>query len=159
MILTEFLVVLYADHVRFHPRHPYIRVCRLSNSCIIDAQNLIKVADFGLAGEIYARNYLRQETASHKEGEALVKLQVKWMALESLHDGVFSEKTDVVSVVVCQDDILSMHQQLSFGVTSWEVFSLGKNPYPGVDPFSLIRYLESGERLDEPLNEACSQEM
>ena len=24
MILTEFLVVLYADHVRFHPRHPYI---------------------------------------------------------------------------------------------------------------------------------------
>ena len=24
MILTEFLVVLYADHVRFHPCHPYI---------------------------------------------------------------------------------------------------------------------------------------
>ena len=24
MILTEFLVVLYADHVRFHPRHPSI---------------------------------------------------------------------------------------------------------------------------------------
>ena len=54
---------------------------------------------------------------------------------------------------------LSMHPQWSFGVTSWEVFSLGKNPYPGVDPFSLIRYLESGERLDKPLNEACSQEM
>ena len=33
----------------------------------------------------------------------------------------------------------------------WEVFSLGKNPYPGVDPFSLIRYLERGERLDKPL--------
>ena len=23
VILTEFLVVLYADHVRFHPCHPY----------------------------------------------------------------------------------------------------------------------------------------
>ena len=23
MILAEFLVVLYADHLRFHPRHPY----------------------------------------------------------------------------------------------------------------------------------------
>ena len=49
--------------------------------------------------------------------------------------------------------------QWSFGVTCWEVFSLGKNPYPGVDPFSLIRYLERGERLDKPLNAACSQEM
>ncbi|CAI8031498.1 Fibroblast growth factor receptor [Geodia barretti] len=65
------------------------------------------------------------------------------MALESLNDGIFSEKTDV----------------WSFGVTCWEVFSLGKNPYPGVDPFSLIRYLERGERLDKPLNAACSQEM
>ena len=49
--------------------------------------------------------------------------------------------------------------QWSFGVTCWEVFSLGKNPYPGVDPFSLIRYLERGERLDKPLNAACSEEM
>ena len=49
--------------------------------------------------------------------------------------------------------------QWSFGVTCWEVFSLGKNPYPGVDPFSLIKYLEKGERLAKPLNEACSQEM
>ena len=48
--------------------------------------------------------------------------------------------------------------QWSFGVTCWEVFTLGKNPYPGVHPFSVIRYLEEGERLDKPLNEACSQE-
>ena len=49
--------------------------------------------------------------------------------------------------------------QWSFGVTCWEVFSLGKNPYPGVDPFSLIRYLERGERLDKPLNAVCSPEV
>ena len=53
----------------------------------------------------------------------------------------------------------NLFMQWSFGVTCWEVFSLGKNPYPGVDPFSLIRYLERGDRLDKPLNEACSQEM
>ena len=39
------------------------------------------------------------------------------------------------------------------------MFSLGKNPYLGVDHFFLIRYLERGERLDKPLNAACSQEM
>ena len=55
---------------------------------------MIKVADFGLSEDIYARNYFRQGQVS-EEGAA-VKLPVKWMALESLLDGVFSEKTDVV---------------------------------------------------------------
>ena len=56
-------------------------------------------------------------------------------------------------------NMYSFMVQWSFGVTCWEVFSLGKNPFPGVDPFSLIRYLERGERLDKPFNKACSQEM
>ena len=62
---------------------------------------------------------------------------------------------------VCHRCIVStfMFVQWSFGVTCWEVFSLGRNPYPGVGPFSIIRYLERGERLDKPLNAACSQEM
>ncbi|CAI8021113.1 Tyrosine-protein kinase transforming protein SEA [Geodia barretti] len=111
-----------------------------ARNCMIDLNNVIKVADFGLSEDIYARNYFRQ-TEENEEGP--VKLPVKWMALESLNDGVFSEKSDV----------------WSFGVTCWEVFSLGKNPYSGVDSFSLVRYLERGERLDRPLNAACSQEI
>ena len=123
---------------------------------------MIKVADFGLSEDIYSRNYFRQGTES-EDGETPVKLPVRWMALESLNDGTFSEKTDVVS-----DDMhvktwcIYMYNcgiQWSFGVTCWEVFSLGKTPYPGVDPFTLIKYLERGERLDKPLNAACSQDM
>ena len=57
----------------------------------IDENFLIKVGDFGLSEEIYATNYFRQG-----EGGG-VRLPVKWMALESLIDGIFSEKTDVVS--------------------------------------------------------------
>ena len=58
---------------------------------------MIKVADFGLSvEEMYAKNYFRQETA----GESGVKLPVKWMAIESLNDGVFSEKTDVVAIIM-----------------------------------------------------------
>ena len=53
---------------------------------------MIKVGDFGLSEEVYSTNYFRQG-----EG-ASVKLPVKWMALESLLDGIFSEKTDVVSI-------------------------------------------------------------
>ena len=55
---------------------------------------MIKVADFGLSEDIYARNYFRQG----KEENA-VKLPVKWMALESLQDGIFTEKTDIVSSI------------------------------------------------------------
>ena len=60
--------------------------------CRIDAHFVIKITDFGLSEDVYARNYFRQGQGSS------VKLPVKWMAPESLQDGVFSDKTDVVSV-------------------------------------------------------------
>ena len=56
---------------------------------------MLKVADFGLSEDIYARNYFRQSTLE-EEGDAPVKLPVRWMAVESLHDGIFTEKTDMV---------------------------------------------------------------
>ena len=59
---------------------------------------MIKVADFGLSEDIYARNYFRQSGLHNIEGEKSIKLPVKWMAIESLHDGIFTEKTDVVSL-------------------------------------------------------------
>ena len=58
---------------------------------------MIEVADFGLSEDIYTRNYFRQ-TERVEEGETPVKLPVRWMALESLNDGIFTEKSDVVSL-------------------------------------------------------------
>ena len=55
--------------------------------------------------------------------------------------------------------ITTIHVQWSFGVTCWEVFSLGKSPYPGMDPLGVVRYLEGGKRLERPLNAACSEKM
>ena len=56
------------------------------------ANGVIKVADFGLAEDIYTGNYFRH----HKDSSNQIKLPIKWMALESIHDGLFTEKTDVV---------------------------------------------------------------
>ena len=61
----------------------------------IDTHFLIKITDFGLSEDVFVRNYFRQETT-----EDTVKLPVKWMALESLSDGHFSQKSDVVSELV-----------------------------------------------------------
>ena len=58
----------------------------------IDSNFLIKIADFGLSEDVYAKNYFRQGSS-----DEMVKLPVKWMAPESLTDGHFSEKSDVVS--------------------------------------------------------------
>ena len=54
---------------------------------------VIKVADFGLAESIdSSKDYFRQDQ------ENTVKLPIKWLAPESINDGLFSEKTDVVSL-------------------------------------------------------------
>ena len=55
------------------------------------------MSDFGLSKSLYEKMYFRQDTS---EG---VKLPIKWMALESMHDAVFSEKSDVVSThITCK---------------------------------------------------------
>ena len=56
----------------------------------IDEAGIIKVADFGLAKSTYEKLYFRQDM-----GES-VKLPIKWLAIECIEDGVFSEKSDVV---------------------------------------------------------------
>ncbi len=50
----------------------------------------MKIADFGLSRDVYRTDYYRVEDKKRP-------LPVKWMAPESLTEGVFSTKSDVVS--------------------------------------------------------------
>ena len=60
-------------------------------TCRLDFNFVIKVADFGLSESIdMSKQYFRQDK------QAAVRLPFKWMAPESITDGIFSEKTDVV---------------------------------------------------------------
>ncbi|XP_064398640.1 plexin-A2-like [Halichondria panicea] len=108
-----------------------------ARNCMLDSGGGIRVGDFGLAEDVYASGYFRQNDRAN------VKLPYKWMAMESLNDAIFTEKTDV----------------WSYGVTVWEVFNGGRTPYPAVDPHSLIQLLGEGRRLEKPLNAACSAEI
>ena len=51
---------------------------------------LVKVGDFGLSRNIYAKDYYRSSDKS-------AKLPVKWLPPETFNDGISNEKTDVVS--------------------------------------------------------------
>ena len=56
----------------------------------LDESYVVKVADFGLARDVYDKEYY---SVHNKSG---VKLPVKWMALESLQTHKFTSKSDVV---------------------------------------------------------------
>lgn len=129
----------------------------------MDTTLLIKVADFGLAGRILSKDYLRLDK------DAGIKLPVKWMAPESLSELIFSQKSDVVCQQPCVLLIVSNYTllllliniivQWSYGITCWEIFSCGESPYPGVQPSDLLTYLTNENRLKKPHNAHCSDEM
>ena len=52
------------------------------------------MADFGLTEDVYGAGYFRQDKQSLGP-----RLPFKWMAPESLQDGEFSEKSDVVNTL------------------------------------------------------------
>ena len=68
------------------------------------------MADFGLTRDIYSTEYYRIENQT--------TLPVKWMALESLLDGYFDEKTDMVrvSAFVCVIMHNTLYEYLYTGV-------------------------------------------
>ncbi|XP_066586207.1 proto-oncogene tyrosine-protein kinase ROS [Prorops nasuta] len=101
-------------------------------NCLVSArereQRVVKIGDFGLARDIYKNDYYR------KEGEGL--LPVRWMAPESLVDGVFTSQSDV----------------WAFGVLMWEITSLGQQPYPARTNLEVLHHVRAGGRLPKPLN-------
>ncbi|XP_064618269.1 tyrosine-protein kinase receptor TYRO3-like [Liolophura sinensis] len=97
-----------------------------ARNCMLDSNMVVRVADFGLTRDIYSDSYYRQDKNK--------LLPIKWMALESLRDRVFNFQTDV----------------WSFGVTVWEIFTLGKVPYPELENIQVLPELERGQRLPKP---------
>ena len=59
----------------------------------IDQEGVIKVADFGLTEDMYALNYLKR--CSNETGKE-DKVPIRWMAPESIENGIYNESTDVV---------------------------------------------------------------
>ncbi|XP_038623388.1 tyrosine-protein kinase receptor UFO [Tachyglossus aculeatus] len=99
-----------------------------ARNCMLNENMTVCVADFGLSKKIYNGDYYRQGR--------IAKMPVKWIAIESLADRVYTSKSDV----------------WSFGVTMWEIATRGQTPYPGVENSEIYDYLRQGNRLKQPLD-------
>ncbi|XP_066487568.1 tyrosine-protein kinase receptor TYRO3 [Tiliqua scincoides] len=97
-----------------------------ARNCMLGENMNVCVADFGLSKKIYSGDYYRQGCAS--------KLPVKWLALESLADNLYTTHSDV----------------WAFGVTMWEIVTRGQTPYAGIENAEIYNYLISGNRLKQP---------
>lgn len=104
-----------------------------ARNCMLRDDMTVCVADFGLSKKIYSGDYYRQGR--------IAKMPVKWIAVESLADRVFTVKSDV----------------WAFGVTMWEIATRGMTPYPGVQNHEIYDYLLEGHRLKQPTN--CLDEL
>lgn len=52
---------------------------------------------------------------------------------------------------------LCVFSQWAFGVTLWELMTLGQTPYVDIDPFEMSAYLKDGYRIAQPIN--CPDEL
>ena len=121
----------------------------------IDSNFVIKVSDFGLTEDVYAKNYFRQGMLG--EGDQ-VKLPVRWMALESLNNGVFTEKTDVVSGhrLINHSPVLSMLPAILVVIWCDMLGGVltGENSLPWSGP--LYSHQVPGERREAGKTRQCS---
>ncbi|KAK8724005.1 hypothetical protein OTU49_011393, partial [Cherax quadricarinatus] len=115
----------YLEEKHFIHRDIAARNCLLTTK---GPGRVVKIADFGMARDIYRNDYYR------KGGKAM--LPVKWMPPEAFLDGIFTSKTDI----------------WSFGVLLWEVMSLGYMPYPGRGNQEVMQLVTNGGRLEPPTN-------
>ncbi|XP_078369187.1 tyrosine-protein kinase TXK-like [Oculina patagonica] len=103
-----------------------------ARNCLVGENNIVKVADFGLARYVIDDEY----TAS--EG---TKFPIKWASPEVILYTKFSSKSDI----------------WAFGILTWEIFSAGKQPYPAIPNPEVVQKVVNGYRLQKP--HRCPDEM
>ncbi|XP_013395957.1 tyrosine-protein kinase HTK16 isoform X2 [Lingula anatina] len=105
-----------------------------ARNILLASKKQAKISDFGLSRAVGAgSDYYRASAGG--------RWPVKWYAPESVNYGTFSHASDV----------------WSYGVTLWEMFSFGEQPYGEMNGAQVIALIEKGGRLQIP--ERCPEKV
>ncbi|ULT81087.1 hypothetical protein L3Y34_011158 [Caenorhabditis briggsae] len=124
-----------ANGMEFLAAVPCVHRDLAARNVLITSSKICRIADFGLAKRYTDKNYYRIKNGKQ------VTLPVRWMAPESVQTYKFTEKTDV----------------WSYGITLYEIFTLGNRPYAQVPNEQLEEFLRSGMRNEQP--EYCHDDL
>uniref|UniRef100_A0A3B5A2D7 Tyrosine-protein kinase receptor n=1 Tax=Stegastes partitus TaxID=144197 RepID=A0A3B5A2D7_9TELE len=122
-----------ADGMAYLNAKKFVHRDLAARNCMVAEDFTVKIGDFGMTRDIYETDYYR------KGGKGL--LPVRWMAPESLKDGVFTAHSDC----------------WSFGVVLWEISTLAEQPYQGLSNEQVLKFVMDGGYLDRPDN--CPERM
>ncbi|KAK8784170.1 hypothetical protein V5799_009462 [Amblyomma americanum] len=102
-------------------------------NCLVNAGRTVKIGDFGMCRPMYDSDYYR----FNKRG----MLPVRWMAPESLNDGIFTTMSDV----------------WSYGVLLYEIVTFASFPYQGLSNNQVLEYVKGYNTL--PVPSGCKPEL
>ncbi|XP_038062375.1 fibroblast growth factor receptor 2-like [Patiria miniata] len=115
-----------ANGMAYISSQKYVHRDLAARNVLVGDDLVCKVSDFGLARDVMNTRIYQRESQG--------PLPIRWMALESILDDVYTTKSDV----------------WSFGILLWEIVTLGARPYPLLTATTMISKLQQSYRMPKP---------